>query len=86
MSRLGSRDRPAVVRVRSEEIGRKILAACKERGWEVIVGIEPDKPEDISDFQRLLNPIEPVRALPTPGRNDPCHCGSGKKFKKCHGA
>lgn len=22
----------------------------------------------------------------TPGRNDPCYCGSGKKFKKCHGA
>ena len=21
-----------------------------------------------------------------PGRNDPCHCGSGKKFKKCCGA
>jgi uncharacterized protein len=21
-----------------------------------------------------------------PGRNDPCWCGSGKKFKKCHGA
>jgi len=19
------------------------------------------------------------------GRNDPCYCGSGKKFKKCHG-
>jgi hypothetical protein len=23
---------------------------------------------------------------PKLGRNDPCHCGSGKKFKKCHGA
>lgn len=23
--------------------------------------------------------------LPTPGRNDPCWCGSGRKFKKCHG-
>lgn len=23
---------------------------------------------------------------PKPGRNDPCPCGSGKKFKKCHGA
>jgi uncharacterized protein len=23
---------------------------------------------------------------PTPGRNDPCPCGSGKKYKKCHGA
>ena len=22
----------------------------------------------------------------TPGRNEPCHCGSGKKFKRCHGA
>ncbi|WP_081435619.1 SEC-C metal-binding domain-containing protein [Paraburkholderia xenovorans] len=20
-----------------------------------------------------------------PGRNDPCPCGGGKKFKKCHG-
>jgi uncharacterized protein len=28
----------------------------------------------------------PLRAAPTPGRNDPCPCGSGRKFKKCHGA
>ena len=21
---------------------------------------------------------------PLPGRNDPCHCGSGKKYKQCH--
>lgn len=27
-----------------------------------------------------------VRDTPKLGRNDPCHCGSGKKFKKCHGA
>ena len=26
------------------------------------------------------------REEPKVGRNDPCHCGSGKKFKKCHGA
>ena len=26
------------------------------------------------------------RASPKVGRNDPCPCGSGKKFKKCHGA
>lgn len=25
------------------------------------------------------------RSAPKLGRNDPCHCGSGKKFKKCHG-
>lgn len=28
----------------------------------------------------------PRRVEPTPGRNDPCPCGSGRKFKKCHGA
>ena len=39
---------------------------------------------------------EPIEILPEPveqrrveievGRNDPCWCGSGKKFKRCHGA
>jgi preprotein translocase subunit SecA len=28
---------------------------------------------------------EPVRVGPKVGRNDPCPCGSGKKFKSCHG-
>ena len=26
------------------------------------------------------------RDEPKVGRNDPCPCGSGKKYKKCHGA
>uniref|UniRef100_UPI0031DCD828 UPF0149 family protein n=1 Tax=Roseateles sp. TaxID=1971397 RepID=UPI0031DCD828 len=31
--------------------------------------------------------VEQVRRdTPKLGRNDPCHCGSGKKFKNCHGA
>ncbi|TFY98112.1 YecA family protein [Ramlibacter rhizophilus] len=36
---------------------------------------------------RSLGPrVEPLRRGDQPGRNDPCPCGSGKKFKKCHGA
>jgi uncharacterized protein len=36
-------------------------------------------------FDRAPRP--PTRRVEaTPGRNDPCHCGSGKKYKKCHGA
>ena len=27
-----------------------------------------------------------VRSMPAVGRNAPCPCGSGKKYKKCHGA
>jgi preprotein translocase subunit SecA len=30
--------------------------------------------------QRRVDPGEQI------GRNDPCWCGSGKKYKKCHGA
>jgi len=30
-------------------------------------------------------PIEPVRVEKKAGRNDPCPCGSGKKYKQCHG-
>jgi preprotein translocase subunit SecA len=29
---------------------------------------------------------QPITAPPKIGRNDPCFCGSGKKYKKCHGA
>ncbi len=32
------------------------------------------------------NGASPARSGPKIGRNDPCYCGSGKKFKKCHGA
>jgi len=28
---------------------------------------------------------KPIRVEKVPGRNEPCVCGSGKKFKKCHG-
>ena len=28
---------------------------------------------------------QPVKAQPKVGRNDPCPCGSGKKYKQCHG-
>ncbi|WP_390591690.1 UPF0149 family protein [Simiduia litorea] len=30
-----------------------------------------------------INPSQPLRSGPKVGRNDPCPCGSGKKFKQC---
>ena len=40
--------------------------------WLFVDGKSP-KPETV------------VNTGPDVGRNEPCHCGSGKKFKKCHG-
>ncbi|MDI6752648.1 MAG: SEC-C metal-binding domain-containing protein [bacterium] len=85
MAKLGTDKRPAVVRVQSLERAEEILALCNEHGWQAIVGVEPDKPEDISNVERLLNPPEPVKAQVKVGRNEPCPCGSGKKYKKCCG-
>ena len=33
---------------------------------------------------KAATPSPVARAVPKLGRNDPCHCGSGKKYKKCH--
>ncbi len=42
---------------------------------------------DLREIWRNLGPrVETVRKGVELGRNDLCHCGSGKKFKKCHGA
>jgi preprotein translocase subunit SecA len=39
--------------------------------------------EAVADAQVAVQ--APVRVEKMPGRNDPCYCGSGKKFKFCHG-
>lgn len=41
--------------------------------------------EDWDDEGQLIKPEEPYRAPAKVGRNEPCPCGSGKKFKKCCG-
>lgn len=42
---------------------------------------------DLRELWKTLGPkVETIRKEATPGRNDPCSCGSGKKYKKCCGA
>ncbi len=82
MAKLGSKEKPAVVKVRTQERAQEILALCNNKGWQVIVGIESYENEDISDVERLLNPPKPVTSEKV-DRNSPCPCGSGKKYKKC---
>jgi len=83
MPKLGSKKRPAVVRVKTQKRAKEILELCSEHGWEVIVGLEPNKSENISDVKKLLVLSAPKTTETKVGRNDPCPCGSGLKFKKC---
>ncbi|MFA6815911.1 MAG: SEC-C metal-binding domain-containing protein [Lentisphaeria bacterium] len=54
----------------------------KTAEYEVDVMLHP-KTEDDSKMPKTIKPI--VREEPKIGRNDPCPCGSGKKYKKCCG-
>ena len=83
MAKLGSKKKPVRGHVQTLERAQAILEMCDDKGWTAVIGIEPDKPEDISEVQRLLNPPKPKLSDQKVGRNDPCPCGSGKKFKKC---
>jgi preprotein translocase subunit SecA len=43
------------------------------------------KQPEAKPTQQVLRPEAPLQGGEEVGRNDPCPCGSGKKYKKCHG-
>jgi preprotein translocase subunit SecA len=81
--------------VRSEV--SKLLMTVEVRSEEQIEEVEaPPQLENVqyhhADYDEALGataapkPAQPVeRHTPKVGRNDPCPCGSGKKYKHCHG-
>jgi SWIM/SEC-C metal-binding protein len=86
MAQLGSKKKPARVRVQTEERGMELVASCTQKGWQVIVGIEPDKEENIDDIKQLEAGIKPIVVFRSaPSRNAACPCGSGKQYKRCCG-
>ena len=81
MSKLGTEEKPAIVRVTTEDRANEILKLCNSKGWTVIIEISA-KHEDISDVEKLLNPPKPAVSQKV-DRNSLCPCGSEKKAKKC---
>jgi preprotein translocase subunit SecA len=65
----------------------RIKVAAKDQGEE----IERRQRRQIANLSFVgagdaaAKPAEPVHVGAKVGRNDPCPCGSGKKYKKCHG-
>ncbi|MBI3093579.1 MAG: DUF1186 domain-containing protein [Rhodocyclales bacterium] len=68
---------------RDEQLGRGkgyVRSVKKEIGWWA--GFAEDQPARANPVPAVV----PIRHGVKIGRNDPCPCGSGKKYKKCHGA
>jgi uncharacterized protein YecA (UPF0149 family) len=51
-----------------------------DRARSLLTSDEIDAEQEILDS---TPPVEPIKAEKTPKRNEPCSCGSGKKYKKC---
>ncbi len=62
-------------------------AAAKQKMAFEHAQATPALPEEQADAPSEAIPPQPItRTQPKVGRNDPCPCGSGKKYKQCHGA
>ena len=49
-------------------------------------GWQPEQAARVLRDTQVANPAaEPTRVQAAPGRNEPCPCGSGNKYKRCHG-
>ena len=84
-TRLGTEKQPAEVSVQTQEREKELTAIFEQNRWAYKIEVDPDKPENIVDLERLQNPVVTVKVEQKVGRNDPCPCNSGKKFKKCCG-
>ncbi len=84
-ARLGTQKNPAAVHVKTKKRMKEVAAIFEKNEWKYSIELEPDKPEDITDLEILLNPAKTVTVATKTGRNESCPCGSGRKYKKCCG-
>ena len=82
-AKLGTEKNPAVVNVKTKKRMQEVTSIFKKRGWKYTIELDPKKPEDVTDLEILLNWPKPQETEEKVGRNEPCPCGSGKKYKKC---
>lgn len=54
MAKLGSSKRPAIVRVNCDAHAQEVMSLAEYAGVKIIVGVEPDKPENIFDLKKAL--------------------------------
>jgi hypothetical protein len=54
MSKLGTSKKPLVLRVRNLERAEEIATRCDKLNVKFVLGIEEDKPEDLTDLERYL--------------------------------
>ena len=80
------------VRVQTQEQVAQVAQAAQliEQSAEQVGNVQYTHPNDDGSVSEETGPLnlsasDPNAQMPRVGRNDPCPCGSGKRFKECHG-
>lgn len=66
----------------SRFLKKKQKSDMRERARE---NLPPEVLDEEDEILANTPKVDPIKAEREPGRNDPCPCGSGRKFKKCCG-
>ncbi|MDP9046476.1 MAG: preprotein translocase subunit SecA [Pseudomonadota bacterium] len=72
------------VRIQSQEEVAQAAEAIEDRA-ERISNVTYTHPNEDGSVSQEMDLATLVAEVPKVGRNDPCPCGSGKKYKQCHG-
>lgn len=81
--KLGTERKPLTLVVNSEQRKTEIELIVAEHGFFADITVDSQGDENINELNGLLNKPKTMTFEKTPNRNDPCLCGSGKKYKKC---
>jgi preprotein translocase subunit SecA len=72
------------VRVQSGEQIEQAAEAMEDKA-EHIANVTYTAPTETGEVETIVDATTQVAEVPRVGRNEPCPCGSGKKYKHCHG-
>jgi preprotein translocase subunit SecA len=72
------------VRIQTQDEVAQAAEAIEERASQ-LSNVTYTHPNEDGSVSQETDPSTQVAEVPKVGRNDPCPCGSGKKYKQCHG-
>jgi len=72
------------VRIQTEDQAAEAARALEEQAAQ-LANVTYTHPNEDGSISQEADPASVATAVPKVGRNDPCPCGSGKKYKLCHG-
>ena len=81
--RLGTRKNPAKISVQTQTRCKELSTLAAEKNVVVEVTVDNQQPENIQALEAAVSKTTTFLKEATPARNEPCSCGSGKKYKRC---